>query len=79
MSIATQEAPGLQLEQAVEVNRGPLAGISGVLACIRGDHCLIKLDVKPQGVLLLINAAAVKALPRTPPFVHRTVGYGRKT
>jgi hypothetical protein len=58
MSIATQEAHGFQLEQPVEVNRGQLAGISGVLIGFRGEHhCLIELNV---GVLIVIDALAVQ-------------------
>jgi hypothetical protein len=57
-----QVALRLQLDQRVRVNRGTLEGLSGVLVGIRGDRCLIKLDAKPRGVVLLIDAAAV--LPR---------------
>ena len=44
----------LALDQRVSVDCGSLAGLTGVLVGIRGDRCLI-------------NAAAVKALPREAP------------
>ena len=63
MSIATQEAHGLRLEQAVEVNRCQLAGLTGVLIGFRGEHhCLIELNVVPRGVVLVIDALAVQPL-----------------
>jgi len=64
---SVQEGHGLEVPQRVRVDRGNLAGLTGVLVSVRGDRCLIKLDAKPQVVLLLIDAAAVKALPRTAP------------
>lgn len=55
---------GLEVGRAVELQRGKLSGMSGVLIGFRGDHgCLIELDHVPRGVLLIIDAAAVKARP----------------
>jgi len=54
---------GLHVGQAVEVRRGTLAGMSGVLIGFKRDHnCMIELDVAQRGVVLIIAAAAVKVL-----------------
>jgi hypothetical protein len=53
---------GLEVGRAVELQRGKLTGMSGVLLGFRGERrCLIELDDVPRGVLLIIDAAAVKA------------------
>lgn len=52
---------GLRLDQAVELQRGALTGMSGVLVGFRGDRrCQIELDDVPQGVFLIVDCAAVK-------------------
>jgi transcription antitermination factor NusG len=61
---ASIHALRFQVGQRVEVNRGPLAGLSGVLIGLRSGHrCLIELDVTPRGVVLLIDSAAVTKRP----------------
>lgn len=53
---------GLEVGRSVELERGELTGMSGVLIGFRGEHrCLIELDDVPPGVVLIIDAAAVKA------------------
>jgi hypothetical protein len=53
--------------QAVEVKRGMLAGISGVLIGFSSDqNCLIELDMVQRGVVLVINRAAVRATNTIP-------------
>jgi len=57
----------LQVGQVIEVQRGALAGISGVLIGFSSDHnCLIELPIVQQGVMLVIDRAAVKATNTTP-------------
>jgi hypothetical protein len=56
--------PGLTVGQAVEVNRGSLAELTGVLIGFeRGQNCIIQLHVAPEGVVLVIDAAAVQQRP----------------
>lgn len=58
---------GLQVGQIVEVKHGALAGISGVLIGFSSDNnCLIELPIVQQGVVLVIDRAAVKAMNTTP-------------
>jgi len=57
----------LRVGQAVEVKYGVLAGIDGVLIGFSTDHhCLIELNIIQQGVVLVIDSAAVKATKTTP-------------
>ena len=52
----------LEIAQAVEVIRGALAGMTGVLIDYHGDRrCLVALDAAPKGVLLSIDFTAVRA------------------
>ena len=52
----------LETDQAVEVIRGALAGMTGVLIDFHGERrCLVALDAAPKGVLLSIDHTAVKA------------------
>ena len=61
---ATRRGHGLQVGQAVEVKRGALAGMSGVLIGFsRGHHCRIELDVVQRGVMLVIDRTAVRKRP----------------
>jgi hypothetical protein len=51
----------LLVGQPVEIRRGVLAGLRGVLMGFgRDQKCLIKLNVAEGGVVLLIDAAAVQ-------------------
>jgi hypothetical protein len=57
---------GLQVGQAVEVCGGSLIGLSGVLIDIVADRgCEIELDTVERGIVLIIDSAAVKALPNS--------------
>jgi len=57
----------LQVGQAVEVQHGALAGISGVLIGFSSDqNCLIELNIVQRGVVLVIGRAAVTAMKTTP-------------
>ena len=52
----------LQVRQAVEVRRGSLAGIVGVLIGFSPNrNCRIQLDTLERGVTLIIDPAAVGA------------------
>ena len=54
---------GLSVGQAVEVARGALAGVRGVLVGFsHTQQCRIELDVAQRGVLLVIGPEAVKQL-----------------
>jgi len=51
----------LRLGQTVELTRGVLAGMRGVLESFRPPRwCLLRLNVAEDGVLLLIDVGAVK-------------------
>ena len=52
---------GLQAGQAVEVSRGTLAGLSGVLVSRAPDgRWVVRLDGLQRGVLLVVDAVALK-------------------
>ncbi len=55
---------GLQVGQSVEVERGALIGVSGVLTGFNlAGNCRVELDTVQRGVVLIINPTAVRALP----------------
>jgi hypothetical protein len=55
---------GLQPGQAVEVSRGALTGLSGVLVrCTPGSRWIVRLDGLPGGIVLAIDAAALIERP----------------
>jgi DNA-binding response OmpR family regulator len=54
-----------QVGQAVELTRGYLAGLTGVVDHLRDDYkCLIRLNLVQSGVLVSINNDAVIARPK---------------
>jgi hypothetical protein len=51
----------LRRGQTVELTRGILTGLTGVLESFRDpNRCLLRLNVAENGVLLCINAEAVR-------------------
>ena len=51
---------GLQVGKAVEVSRGALVGLSGVLVrCTGGSRWVVRLDGLDRGIVLAIDAAAL--------------------
>ena len=59
-NMVSRGAGRLDAGQAVVLCRGALAGLTGVLMRTTADRkCLIRLDDVPQGVLVMIDAAAV--------------------
>jgi hypothetical protein len=66
-SAAIGRGQGLQVGQVVEVKRGALAGISGVLIGFSSDqNCLIELNIVQRGVALIIDRAAVRKTNSAP-------------
>jgi hypothetical protein len=62
---AAHRRRGLEVGRPVELKRGALAGMSGLLIGFRSERrCLIELDVAQRGVFLSIDCAAVKERPR---------------
>lgn len=54
----------IRVGQSVALTRGALAGMTGVLERFGdGQRCLIRLDIVERGVLLIIDAAAVRQRP----------------
>jgi hypothetical protein len=55
----------LRAGQSVELTRGALAGLTGVVIGFHNDHrCVIELNNVAKGVLLLTDVAAAKYWPR---------------
>lgn len=52
----------LEFGQAVQVDRGALAGLVGKFVGFRGEKCLIELDVIPLETKVLIDSSAVRAI-----------------
>jgi hypothetical protein len=53
--------------QTVELTRGILVGLRGVLDSFRDPQkCLLRMNVAQRGVLLMINADAVRECPSQP-------------
>ena len=56
-----QFAEPLAVGQPVEIRRGLLRGLSGVLAGFgHGDNCLVELDGMQSGILLSIASTSVR-------------------
>jgi hypothetical protein len=55
-----QQTNKLPLKMEIEVARGALAGLRGVLVGLRGDGCLVQSSRLPRGVVLLISRLAIR-------------------